>query len=579
MASVAIPVPRDSVPRLKQNWVISPVWDMLLIVAAPPIALLWGTWTSKHLGPEVVLVTFAIFTIAHHLPTFIRIYGDLDLLRRFRWSLLLGPVVPFSLSMLLMASAIAGGQKLENLLFLTIILSLWDPWHFLMQHYGFMRIYDRPNTALRGVGARMDLSISAIWYATILLAAVQWLPDLLYRFQCDHGIPVLPIFSAGVYPFLERFFLAGAVLMSGVYLGYVAWCYSRGHFISWVKLLMLVTTFGVMYLAYVPNRVMANWQPEWNFAVGYATVNMVHVTQYLAIVWQYNRNLVRRPERGRAGAFSRFFARSGILVASFYVGVCLLYGFILSQPGQKAAGALVGSLPGSDGPNHAMLWYMAIIISVGFTSNLLHYYYDGFIWKVRHREVRENLYLERDVTGQAQQGPSWWDSRSPMASAFDTLLKHTVYFGLPIAFLALSFVLVSATTTRTPLQELRRAVEARGPSSTDQRQSELARAVAAADRQLEIERRMLEIRPRAKHYAYLAQLTYWRSLAQKALASNKDPASVLEERRSAELQHAIAAQEKALEYPGPYSHREAKSLTREAMEQIIAKWRRESESG
>src|SRR5207247_844200 len=160
--------------------------------------------------------------------TFIRIYGDLDLLQRFRWSLLLGPVVPFCLSMALMAVAILNGHDLGDLLFLTVILTLWDPWHFLMQHYGFMRIYDRHN--------------------------------------------------------MVRLAVAAAVSMTAVYIGYVAWCYRNGYFVSSAKLALLAITFGVMYFTYVPNAAMQSWLPGWGFAVGYATVNMVHVTQYLAIV-------------------------------------------------------------------------------------------------------------------------------------------------------------------------------------------------------------------------------------------------------------------------------------------------------
>jgi hypothetical protein len=33
--------------------------------------------------------------------------------------------------------------------------------------------------------------------------------------------------------------------------------------------------------------------------MGFATIGMVHVTQYLAIVWKYNRGLARRPGAAR----------------------------------------------------------------------------------------------------------------------------------------------------------------------------------------------------------------------------------------------------------------------------------------
>ena len=85
--------------RMQQNWVIDRLSDGLFIIAAPLISLVWVVAFASWFGAATVLVIFAAFNVAHHLPTFIRIYGDKDLLRRFRWSLLLGPVLPFSLAM------------------------------------------------------------------------------------------------------------------------------------------------------------------------------------------------------------------------------------------------------------------------------------------------------------------------------------------------------------------------------------------------------------------------------------------------------------------------------------------------
>ena len=54
------------------------------------------------------------------------------------------------------------------------------------------------------------------------------------------------------------------------------------------------------------------------------------LTQYLAIVWTYNRNLAQKPEKTRP-RFTRIFARGGVAVAGFYVALCLVYGLLLTD--------------------------------------------------------------------------------------------------------------------------------------------------------------------------------------------------------------------------------------------------------
>ena len=55
-----------------------------------------------------------------------------------------------------------------------------------------------------------------------------------------------------------------------------------------------------------------------------------------------------------------------------YVLVCLAYGELVT----------------TEQPNR---WLMSALLAIGFTSTLLHYYFDGFIWKLRHEQNRENL--------------------------------------------------------------------------------------------------------------------------------------------------------------------------------------------
>ncbi|MBM81200.1 MAG: hypothetical protein CMJ78_11485 [Planctomycetaceae bacterium] len=545
MASVAA---QSEVPKLKQNWVLSPLGDFSLIIAAPAISLVWAAWFFLQFGPESVLAIFFVFNVAHHCPTFIRIYGDKDVLKRFRWSLILGPIFPFGLSLLTAAYLIQSGLGVDKLMFLFVILTIWDPWHFLMQHYGFMRIYDRHNQAPRKLSSRMDLTLCWLWFGYIMIAAIDWLPDLLYKLQMAHGIPLLELFQALPYQFLETSLLIAASAATLAYLGYLSWCRANGFYISWAKLALVVITFGIMYITYVPNDTVNRFLPGWNFTMGFATVGMVHVTQYLAIVWKYNRGLTNREGKARVGIFYSAFARGGFLIATLYVVFCLLYGYILSADGQRVYVLPLAGVIGND----LTQWVAAVMVSLAFTSNFLHYYYDGFIWKVRHKENQQNLAMTEGGE-EPRSTQSWWD-RNIQSTAMETLARQALYFGLPIGVLALSFWYIADTTITQPQVDFQVARQLASQGRTAQSQQHAAAIITSIDEQLEVETSMLKVRKRAQHHLKIAALIELRLQIDAEFLSAVDTANA-EERKAQKLeliQKAINSYLTALELPGPY---------------------------
>src|SRR5262245_32347396 len=115
-------------------WIVSPFWDSILFIGAPLVAIaglmpLRGFWPSEKIS--LVLLTF--FTFGHHLPGFIRAYGDRELFARFKLRFLLAPPLIFAATYWFTAIDLHG---------LLLVVFTWDIWHVLMQHYGFMRIYD-----------------------------------------------------------------------------------------------------------------------------------------------------------------------------------------------------------------------------------------------------------------------------------------------------------------------------------------------------------------------------------------------------------------------------------------------------
>ena len=134
-----------------------------------------------------------------------------------------------------------------------------------------------------------------------------------------------------------------------------------------LKLMMLVSGIGIWWFAMLCVD---------NLILGIALFDICHDVQYLAIVWLYNSRRVRaNPE---LGGFMKYVFRRGMVL--LYLGLITAYGAI----------ALVAPLV-LDGT------VRSIAYGILFTSTILHYYYDGFIWKVREPANQAGLGLSQNA--------------------------------------------------------------------------------------------------------------------------------------------------------------------------------------
>src|SRR5439155_493843 len=125
-------------------------------------------------------------------------------------------------------------------------------------------------------------------------------------------------------------------------------------------------------------------------AAGIALFEVFHDVQYLSLVWIYNRSRVEKDSS--IGGFMRFvFRRSGSLVG-LYIGLVFAYGSLAYFNSRLEIETMKRVLTG-----------------VVAASGLLHFYYDGFIWKVRDRSTREHLGLAGGNVSAASREflPSW----------------------------------------------------------------------------------------------------------------------------------------------------------------------------
>lgn len=359
-----LPAASASDSRSTRRWIISSRVDQLLILltpllAVPAVLLLNSPWLGVNAATISLIVT-AFFATGHHLPGLIRAYGDRELFERFKLRFLLAP------PLILLAYFPLYTYHFD--LYRLIILC-WATWHGLMQLYGFVRIYDAKVGSISRTTARWDWLVCLLGFITPQLFRPDTLSGVLRNWYSAGG-PMIPPLALEI----ARWGFLGmtGIAVLGFGLTYVIQL-RRGPAPNPLKLLMLVSGIGTWWFAmyYVENLV-----------IGVALFDICHDVQYLAIVWLYNcRRVGSNADLGR---FMRYVFRRGMVL--LYLGLITAYGAI-----------------GLLGPLVADETISRFFYGVLFTSTILHYYYDGFIWKVRESTNQAGLGLATEGATRIQQ--------------------------------------------------------------------------------------------------------------------------------------------------------------------------------
>jgi Flp pilus assembly protein TadD len=395
-----VPAVPTSVPK-KNLWILDSWRDLLFYVGTPLLlvpmfALAQARWRAQ----DIYLFVAAFGATGHHLPGMIRAYGDRALFERFRWRFIFAPIF-------LVAVCVA--FTWWDLKGLVLVVFFWGVWHGMMQTYGFCRIYDAKAGSFAALTRRFDFATCAIWFASAVLLSPQRMADTLETYYASGGPFIAPALLRGA----QQIMFAAAIATSILFLANFARMWAIGKRPNPVKLALLSTSIAFWW--YCNNGVT-------NILAGIALFEVFHDVQYLSLVWIYNRNRVEKDSS--IGGFMRFvFRRSGSLVG-LYIGLVFAYGSL-------------GYFKETE-----IETIKRFLTGVVAASGLLHFYYDGFIWKVRERSTREHLGLAGGSAGPQAEPflPSWLLHG----------LKWVVVFIIP-----LSALWIGQTRSTTP--ELQRA--------------------------------------------------------------------------------------------------------------------------
>jgi tetratricopeptide (TPR) repeat protein len=345
--------PNDMEAARGRRWIMSSWLDHFLIISTPlmVIPIVFACYIPLQVSAKTISIFVgSFFALGHHLPGMIRAYGDRELFQRFRWRFLLAPPLVF-LAYFPLDRYHADAYHL--------IIVTWAMWHGLMQLYGFVRIYDAKVGSVSRTTAYWDWLVCLCWFVTAPAFSPARMSDFLANWYSIGGPVINPLTFQS-----SRWVLLGIsiTVLIGFFVNYLTkWLH--GPKPNPVKLLMLCSGIGTWWFSVVFVE---------NVILGVALNDVCHDVQYLAIVWLYNSRRVN--SNARISSFMKFVFCRGMLL--LYLGLIAAYGAIGLIPELMNDGTVVYIID-------AFLW----------TSTILHYYYDGFIWKVREKETSASLGL------------------------------------------------------------------------------------------------------------------------------------------------------------------------------------------
>jgi len=353
------------------QWILNRLPDLVLFVLTPIIIVpaIWLLTSSglDSLSVDVVSTLVAAFgAMGHHFPGMIRAYCDRELFQRFRGRFIFAPLV-------LLVSCIYFSQQHLNAM--VLVLAVWGYWHGMMQVYGFARIYDAKAGSTAAITAYWDWLLCLFGFGLAVLYSHGQLANVLSSWYASGG----PLFEPEQIVLIRRIgVVATVVVLVGFGSNYIVQM-RRGYRQSHVKLLILASGIGFWWYCMVGIE---------NLVLGITMFEVFHDVQYLAIVWLFNRRRVEG--NSRVGNVLRFLFRGSVWMILLYLGLIFAYGTI------KLASVLA---------DHETI--KSTLLGIVWASTILHFYFDGFIWKVREASTRAGLGLVDAQRAAVQAHPLW----------------------------------------------------------------------------------------------------------------------------------------------------------------------------
>jgi len=364
-------IPRRRASPPGSLWILDPSRDLMLFILPPLLIIPLILVLQRAIPPETLgLYILGLGGFGHHLPGFIRAYSDPELFRRYRFRF---TVVP---ALLIAVCALYAFLDLNALVLATV---LWGTWHGAMQINGFARIYDSKAGSIAPLTARLDALMCVSWFGLAILSSPAKQFTLVTQYYLSGG----PLIPPTLFHFAWWAWGAATAVVTVLFAANAWRHWKAGTPQNPVKFLVLGVSFAFWWYC-------MSWTSS--IILGVLMWEIFHDVQYNALVWRFQRQRVDGdlgPARLERALFSPGWKRLAV-----YVGLILLYGTIGVHASFADINAPEKSLMGGEGPQ----WLLRLTLA----SALLHFYFDGFIWRIRQRETRQGLGLDAGTRASAQ---------------------------------------------------------------------------------------------------------------------------------------------------------------------------------
>jgi hypothetical protein len=353
-------VTQSSVEGPTSPWIRGQLWDLVLLnFCWLPLGLwyaygTWGeAWGDSSPYAVVALAAAAISSWVHRHYTFVWVYGDRETFGRYPRRFVIAPLV-----VTLAFTLLHVGSKIKiaglSLWLIAVLVSIsWNIWHLVRQRYGMLRIYaSRCRGGLQEAAhGRRDQQL--LWSMTgVLFVAI-------FALRGDELIERAPILRP-IYPWLSDSWIVTAVI---AFAAISAWTWARAEFrapLTWeqrvprlIYLASLVALFGLFVVV--------------DPLIGWVCYTVAHSVEYIAFVHHFGQ---RKYERGDMRGLFAGGTRRPVLSFLLLSGALALFYYLIE---------------------HLPLSLKDVVLVYMFSHGLLHFLYDGWIWKVRAPVVRRTL--------------------------------------------------------------------------------------------------------------------------------------------------------------------------------------------
>ena len=340
--------------QVTSRWIKSATFDASLLIGAPLVWLVISLVvvalgiedTELHLpgffGQRKVSLfpAFAItFTMAHVSAVFFRSHARPEIFKLTPWRFTVVPIALF---------AIFAFSK-TAFLFGLVFATWFDNWHSSLQTFGIGRIYDMRAGNHAEVGRRLDIGLALVTFLGPILAGAS-LAQSFYGWERFSEVGLVELTRVPGWVLAHQLWLTVPIFVVGL-------AYCAFYLVSYVRLARAGYKVSKQKVAlWLILALTSLWMWGFDsFGQAFLVMESFHSTQYFALLWWSERKNIEK----------RFHTEGRpLLTLAILLGLPFAFGLWCS-----------------------VIWRTHVELALFLVVELMHYWWDGFIWSVRKKQV------------------------------------------------------------------------------------------------------------------------------------------------------------------------------------------------